>query len=193
MPRAVSNVEKKICDVALKLAARRGWSALTLEEIAAAAKIAPAAFRKHFADKNQILPAVVRQIDRHAAAVAGKTSAKSAPHDRLFEIMMARFDALQKERRGILAILTDASRDPALARSIVPAQWRSMQEMLDLARLCPQGLRRIAAAVGLMGVYYRTLCAWKRDETPDMAKTMAALDRALRQAETIAEMIFRGA
>jgi hypothetical protein len=66
-----------------------------------------------------------------------------------------------------------------------------MGTMLDLADLKPEGLREAMAYTGLMAVYYRALCVWRHDETADMAKTMAALDRALKQAESVAEIIFR--
>jgi hypothetical protein len=39
---------------------------------------------------------------------------------------------------------------------------------------------------GLSAVYLHGLRAWFRDDSPDKAKTMAALDRALGQADRLA-------
>jgi AcrR family transcriptional regulator len=187
-----TNAEKKICDVVLGLAARHGWNTLTLEQIAKAAKLSPATMREYFSAKDQILPAIVRQIDREVIAAVGKSGPKGEPHDRLFEVMMARFDALQSHRAGILAILDGLRADPASARLIAPAQWQSMQAMLDLAAMkTGEGPKASLATAGLLGIYYWTLCCWRRDETRDMAKTMAALDRGLRRAGRVAEIIFR--
>jgi AcrR family transcriptional regulator len=191
MPRAKPNIESKICAAALSLAAKHGWQNLTLEQIAKAAKIPPARMRKIFPDKSRVLTQILREIDRQAAAV-GKADSRATPHDRLFEALMARFDILQKCRMGALAILDAARRDPSLARSILPAQWKSMENALVRTGLAPsQSLHKPLAALGLLGVYYRALCAWRQDRTPDMAKTMAALDQALRLASLVAEILFR--
>jgi hypothetical protein len=41
----------------------------------------------------------------------------------------------------------------------------------------------------MTGMYLKLLYVWLKDESPDMTKTMAALDKALNRAEKMAEMI----
>lgn len=43
---------------------------------------------------------------------------------------------------------------------------------------------------GLSLVYLNTVRVWLRDETPDLSKTMAALDKNLQRADQAAAMIF---
>lgn len=199
MPRAkktATNAEDKICEAALRLAARPGknggWHSLTLDHVAAAAKIPPAQAKKIFHDKNALLPALIRYIDREAARGAGRIDEDGKPRDRLFEALMARFDALQEHRAGILAVSEETRRDPALARQILPAQWQSMQKILKLAHLAREKDPRGALmAAGLLGIYYWSFCCWQKDHSADMSKTMAGLDRALRFAEIPGEILFR--
>ncbi len=190
MRKTKPNVEKKIVDTALRLAASHPWNRITPEQIAKAVKIPPAQVKKLFPDKNLILPAIVRQIDAEVARAAGKVS-RGTPHDRLFEVMMARFDILQARRRGILGIMAEVKRDPSLIRILLPAQAKSMQHMLALAGLKPEGIKEVLATGGLLAVYAAALWCWERDDTTDMSRTMATLDRHLRRAGKSADILFR--
>ena len=54
------------------------------------------------------------------------------------------------------------------------------------------GLDGLLRAHGLAGVWLATLRAWTRDGSADLGPTMAALDRALDQAERIARTVRLG-
>jgi len=191
MPRTKPHSETKIAEAALKLAGRQGWQSLTLDQIAKAAKIPPAQMRNTVREKSAILPAIMCLLDAQTLTKAGKTDPHATPHDRLFEILMARFDVLQERRAGILVLFEACRADPALARSILPAHWQMAQNIFAHARLVPEGRLKPLATFGLLAVYYRALWRWQKDQTPDMAKTMAALDQALRCAAGVAEILFR--
>lgn len=185
------DIETKIATAALRLAARQGWARLTLEDITRAAKISPAPAKKHFAGKNDILPAIVRFVDAETAASVGKPDLKVPPRDRLFEVMMARMDVLQEHRRAILSIMEEVRRNPSLFRRLLPAEAEAVRNMLKLAGLGSKGPREIFTVAGLLGIYGLTLCRWSGDSSSDMAKTMAVLDRSLRRVDPIVEILFR--
>ncbi|MGE3624619.1 MAG: hypothetical protein AB7H77_12225 [Bdellovibrionales bacterium] len=192
MPRSrpAPDIETRLCDAALKLAGRHGWGALTVEKIAGEAKTPPAKARQLFCSTDLILPAIVKRIDRQVISGIGKPDRAATAHDRLFEVMMARFDALQAHRAGIIAIMKEARRNPAMARRLLPAQHNSMRKMLVLADCSPKGGLDSVAAAGLLAVYARALCIWQKDNSADMAPTMAALDQALRLADMIGNVVF---
>lgn len=191
MSQAKKNDDKKICDAALKLAALHGWGALTLNQISQATKLSVPQIKKRFSDTNGILPAIVGQFDRETKAALGKTATGTTPHDRLFEIMIARFDVLQKHRAALLRIITEVKRNPSLARHIFPSQIKTMKTMLDLAKLKQTGPKELLATFGLYTIFILTLHTWERDESKDMSKTMSALDRYLRRAEKLADILLR--
>lgn len=62
--------------------------------------------------------------------------------------------------------------------------------MLAAAGVSPDGLFGYARIQGLKMVLACALKAWIDDDSADLAKTMAALDRALERAESLAR--FRG-
>src|SRR5277367_3237409 len=110
MPQKQSDITAKICETTLRLAAKQTWEKLSLEEIARSAKIPMTRVKAVITEKNQILPILIGWIDRCAAKKIGTIDVNDAPRDRLFEVMMARFDILQAHRPGIIAMCDAAKR-----------------------------------------------------------------------------------
>lgn len=185
------HLQPTICEAALKAAEKHGWNNLTMEQIAKAAKMPVATVRKFFKKPADMIPALVELIDGETRRSLHKTKLGKTPHDRLFEIMMARFDALQNYRSGILAIIGDLKRDPQSAMPFLKAQWESMTDIILTARPELKEPQKTLAAAGLYGVYQYALFVWSKDSSADMSKTMAALDRGLRYADKAAKILFR--
>jgi AcrR family transcriptional regulator len=191
MAKTKPNFEKKICEAVLKLATRQAWGSLTLGQIAKATKIPVSQLKKLFADTNALLPALVDYISLQTASSVGTPDLSAAAHDRLFEVMMARFDVLQLHRKAILNIIAETKRNPSLVRHLLPAQSEAMQLMLSLAGFQSAGPKQSLAITGLLVIYGVVLWSWEKDESADMSKTMARLDRYLRFAEKGAKILFR--
>jgi hypothetical protein len=115
-----------------------------------------------------------------------------SPRDRIFDVLMRRLDALQPHRAGVTRYLAEARRDPLLALLTAPLVLNSMAWMLEAAEIDAGGLDGALRAQGLVGVWLLALRGWERDETADLGPSMAALDRALDRAETVARTIRLG-
>lgn len=61
-----------------------------------------------------------------------------------------------------------------------------MSWMLEAAGIASAGPLGLLRAKGLLAVWLAVLRVWLLDESPDLAPTMAALDRHLRRAEQFA-------
>ena len=182
-----SDPSRTLIDTTLRLAAERGWHDLSLAEIAEAAGLPLVeAYRVHDS-KQAILAAFSRSIDIEVLADdslpeswdADETSAR----DRLFDVLMRRFDALQPYREGLGNILADQPRDPLAALCGAGRLLGSMAAMLEAARISSDGLKGALRVKGAAAIYLATLRVWLRDDSADMAKTMAALDGYLRRVE----------
>jgi hypothetical protein len=88
-------------------------------------------------------------------------------------------------------MLKGLCRDPAQGLLAWTRTDRSGAAMLAAAGISADGLRGLVRIQGLKAIYLCTLRAWMRDDTADMANTMAALDGALRRAEQILKFIPR--
>jgi AcrR family transcriptional regulator len=185
-----SDTADRIVLAALGLAAEKGWHALSLDEIAIAADVPMASMRRYYPVKSDILTGFTRMVDEQALG-GTVPSPDEAPRDRLFDLMMRRFDVLAEHRPGVQAILGDLRRDPCAALMQGRQIDLSMRWTLESAGISTDGpLGRIRSRA-LAVIYLLVLRVWRNDDTADMDRTMKALDARLRQAEEI-ETMFRG-
>ncbi len=184
-------VSRRIISAALKLSAAKGWRSLSLACIADEAGVGLAELHRAFASKTAIFSGFLDTIDAKVLA-GGKGDADEEPRDRLFDVLMRRFDALDPHKAAIAAILPETLFDPAAASVLAPRLIRSMAWMLEAAGLSSAGLGGRLRAKGLALVYMNALRVWLGDDSPDMAKTMAALDKGLKRAEGLARLCCSG-
>ncbi len=186
MPRkksAASHTDEELYQALFALIAREGWWALTLPKIAKALKIKLPELLKTYPDKNALLAGFLSFIDQRLAehTIEETDSLK----ERLFEILMLRFEAMQPFRPGLTRLLDEAMADPisgiCLAIEMAPSARRAAKLMLDLADFPARKPLRELAIGGLKLVYLHALRTWKNDQSPDLSATMAALDRGLNR------------
>ncbi len=191
MPQTKKNSKNKIVLAALKILARQGWDKLTLDQVARAAKISLAQVKKDFHDGDDLIAAIAQYVGAEALVTVGKLDKNASVKDRLFEIMMARFDVLQQHRAAFLKIMDAMQRNPSLLRRFLPVQFEAMKAMLRFAGATQKKSHEAFSIAGLSGIYALTLCVWRNDNSADLSRTMAALDRYLRRAGMGAEILFR--
>lgn len=172
----IETEDAKISAAFLRLVARRGWEGVTVDAVARQAKMSPAVLKKRFIEPFEMIPLVVERMTREALACMRTLSGD--PHDDLFDLMMARFDVLQKNRKAVLALASASRKDRSLAFALGGAVWNAIHATIEASGI--DGRSRPVLAVGLSAVYGWAFWTWRRDQTRDMSKTMAALDRALR-------------
>ena len=181
---------RHVIEVALRLAAERGWAGLALADIAAAAKLPLADLYASYPSKTAILIGLSRQVDRQVL-VGLEPGSEESTRDRLFDLVMKRFDALAPYRDGLSAVARDARRDPLAALCGMGQLARSMALMLEAAGVSSSGLQGALRTKGLGAIYLATMRDWFGDDSSDKARTMAALDAWLRRAETWAGRLDR--
>jgi len=173
----------RILDAALELAASDGWTQLTLRQIAAAAGVSLAQFYRCYPSKPAVLAAFLARIDEAMAAPVGEALTEDSARDRLFDVIMRRLDTLAPHKQAVRAILRDARCDPVMLCAGRASFSRSLAWMLDCAGLSSSGLLGAVRLKGLALIYLTTLRVWLRDDSEDLGRTMAVLDRQLRGAE----------
>lgn len=183
-----------LIDAAMELAADMGWHPLSMAAIAQQAEVPLAEALQTFTNKSRVLAAIARRID---AAVLEGASAKwddtESPRDRLFDILMRRFDALQPYKPGLRRTIPDLPRDPLVAACHLGRILNSMRLALEMAGISAAGIAGGIKAKALAAIYVNALRVWLDDDTPDLATTMAALDRGLMQAEKLAIAVSKAA
>ena len=172
-----------------RLVATRGWVRTNVADAARAAALSLAEARTRFPGRASVLLRLGRMAD--SAALADAPS-EGTVRDKLFDLLMHRFDTLQAHRAGVAVLLRALPSDPPTALLLACATRRSMRWMLQAAGVSTTGLRGQLRVRGLVAVWLWTLRAWERDESADLSGTMAALDAALRRADRLAAMLGGG-
>ena len=180
-----------VIKTAIGLAAERGWRDLTLADIAAGSGMALPELYRHFPSKSAILDGFARLVDESMLA-DGPADSADTPRDRLFDLLMRRFDVLQAHRDGLAAISRELRRDPLGVLTHLPQLDRPMRWTLEVAGLDAGGFFGLARVRVLGLLYLSVVRVWLRDDTSDMARTMKALDSRLGQLEKLANTVERG-
>ncbi len=171
---------------AFRLAADRGWARMTIADAARSAGLSLAEARVRFPGKHRLLLRFGQLLDQAALA---SQSGEGPVRDQLFDLLMGRFEAMKPHREGVRALLRYLPCDAGTALLLTCATRRSMRWMLQAAGQRTTGLRGRLRVRGLVAVWAWTLRAFERDETEDLAPTMAALDTALGRAHQVASWI----
>jgi AcrR family transcriptional regulator len=186
-PRAASRSSKsereRIIDAFMALLAEKPIERIGFAEIAKAAKVSLADLRGAFASTLAILAAHMRETDRAVLAGGDADMAEEPPRERLFDVLMRRLELLAPHKAAVRSLVRSAARNPGLALALNSLGVRSQQWMLTAADIGASGPRGTLRAQGLAVLFASVLRTWIHDEDPGLARTMAALDRALARGQ----------
>jgi AcrR family transcriptional regulator len=184
-PPPAGTPRDRIVDALMALAAARDWDEIRLGDIAAEAGLTLAELREHVPSKGAILAAFNRRIDRVVLEGISDDLADESVKDRVFDVMMRRFDALAPYRDALKRMVPALRRDPLALGALNGLALNSQRYMLESAGVDTEGPLGSVKLQGAVLVFARVLDTWLDDEDPGFAKTMAALDRELTRGGRI--------
>lgn len=184
-------MDRRVAAAAMRLAADRGWHSTSVLDVARAAGVPLVVFHRRYPTRAAVLASVSRVADAAVLSVDMPPDPEEGARDRLFDVMMRRFDALVPYRDGLRAVLRDLPREPVTFLCFGRQYSRSMAWMLRAAAVEVDRRGGGALVAGLGGVQARVMRVFIHDDSPDLSRTMAALDTELRRAERWAEALCR--
>jgi AcrR family transcriptional regulator len=173
----------KIIEAFFALLAEQRFEEVGYADIAARAGVSLATLRGEFGSKLAIIAAHAKAIDRKVLAGGDADMAEEPPRERLFDVLMRRLEALTPHRAAIRSLMRSARRYPGLALALNGLAVRSQQWMLTAANIDAAGPRGMLRAQGTALLFARVLRTFVNDEDEGLARTMAALDRALARGQ----------
>jgi AcrR family transcriptional regulator len=176
---------ERIVDALMALAAVEPWERITLPMIAREAGVTLGELRDAFPSKGAILGGFARRIDRIVLDGTGEDMLGEPARERMLDIMLRRFDALQPYREALREISRHARRDPLMLAALNQVALNSWRYMLAAADIDTEDSLGMVKVQGAALVFARTLDVWLDDDSPDMARTMAKLDQELGTGERI--------
>jgi hypothetical protein len=176
-----ASARRDLARAALATAGTSAWRSLTLLDLARAAGRPVSDF--YGASLGEAVDCVEEAFDRAISDNLETLDASQTVRDRLFDLIMKRFEAMEPHRAAILAMEVGVDRDPILLAAAHQRHVRCARWVLALAGLEADGMTGNARAQGLGVIIGQARGAWRGDDAGDFTKTMASLDKNLRRAE----------
>jgi AcrR family transcriptional regulator len=173
----------KAVRAALDLAKEANWGDITLADIAQAANLSLSDLRREFACKTDIIRAFQHEVDAEVLARARPAGETQSPRDRLFDIVMTRFELMQPYKPALKRISSYLCCRPGEAALLLCSSLASQYWMLAGAGAKLDGAGGAMRVTGLAAVYGKVFQVWLEDTSPSLDKTMAALDKRLAKGE----------
>jgi AcrR family transcriptional regulator len=178
-----------IVDAFMALLAEKRFDDIGFAEIAARANVSLANLREQYGSKIAIIAAYMKGIDAKVLAGGDADMAEEPPRERLFDVLMRRIEALAPDKAAVKSLARSAACNPALAFALNGLAVRSQQWMLTAADISASGPKGMVRAQGLAVLFAGVLRTWVNDDDEGMARTMAALDRALASGQRWAGLL----
>ena len=173
----------KAVRAALDLAKERDWGAISLADIAHAANLSLADLRRELSCKTDIIRFFQSEVDAEVLARAKPPGEAQSPRDRLFDIVMTRFELMQPYKPALKRISSYLCCRPGEAALLLGSSLASQYWMLAGAGAKLDGAGGALRVTGLAAIYGKVFQVWLDDASPSLDKTMAALDKRLAKGE----------
>jgi AcrR family transcriptional regulator len=188
-PPPGGNDREKIIAAFMALLAEKRFEEIGFGDISARAGLSLAACRGEFGSTLAIFAAHMKDLDRKVLAGASGDMAEEPPRERLFDVLMRRIEAMAPYREATRSLLKSVAHNPGLAFALNGLALRSQTWMLTAADIDAAGPRGMIRAQGLAMLFASVLRTWVDDEDEGLARTLAALDRALARGQRWSGML----
>jgi AcrR family transcriptional regulator len=175
----------------LALVETQGWTDLSFAEIAEKAGVPIAEAHRIYPSKTAVLLGLTRAIDERILSGLETDPLEGSAKDRLFDIVMRRFDVLKADRNAYRRLMRQLPTTPNAFAALLCQLRRSLSLTLEAAGISSTGLKGALRLQGLLAIYTAGLRAFANDESEDLSKTMAEIDKRLGQAERLSEFVTR--
>jgi AcrR family transcriptional regulator len=189
LPPPTGTDRDKIIAAFMALLAEKRFEDIGFGEIAARSGLTLANCRQEFGSTLAIYAAHMKDLDRKVLASASGDMAEEPPRERLFDVLMRRIETMAPYREATRSLLKSVSCNPGLALALNGLAVRSQSWMLTAADIDAAGPRGMIRAQGLAMLFASVLRTWIDDEDEGLARTMAALDRALARGQRWSGML----
>lgn len=180
---------EKIIAAFMALLAEQRIEDIGFGDIAGRAGVTLATCRTQFGSVLSIWAAFSKETDRAVLAGGDNDMAEEPARERLFDVLMRRLEIVKPHREAIRSLMRSLARNPGLALALNPIAVRSQVWMLEAAGIDAAGPRGLIRAQGMAALFAQVLRTWVDDDDEGLARTLAALDKALARGQQMSGML----
>jgi hypothetical protein len=171
-----------LVDAAMELASTKDWDSLTLLDLCRGSEVSLSQCASIRVTKAHVSSGLDARLDQAMLLANQKIEEGQSIRDRLFDVVMGRFDAMEESRLAWESILQGDRQDLASNLARRARRARTAAWALEATGISSSSVEGAAKALALARLLRACDGAWLGDG-PDLAKTMAKLDQGLRDAE----------
>jgi hypothetical protein len=187
-PKSPQESRPDLLEAAFTHIADVGWAGWSPKTLAATAGYGLGEVYDAFPVPSALAQKLAEHLDKAMLAMPADELDGLSHRERLFELFMRRFDAMAPFKPGLQRLAREARGEPELLLASLCTLDRMAHWLIELAELPYSGLEARLARRALMLAYARLFRVWLDDDTPDLATTMAELDKRLDQLERAANL-----
>lgn len=177
---------ESVLDAALDLAARDGWDAVHLHDVAHALDVPLGDLHRLFEGKDAVGEALFDRADRALLQCCESPDWLDVPvRERLERAIWAWLAALAPHRQAARAILRYRLQPEHVHLQVLGAKRvsRTVQWFREAARIRSTSWRREVEEAGLTAIYLAVFARWLFDDSPMQSSSQALLHRLLAAGE----------
>lgn len=167
--------EKELIDMIMSNISVEGWENLSIPT------------QDFFSDKEAFWPFFYRYCANTIEEILPPDQTQSyIKKEQFMELMLLKFELWMPYKNAIRCLQQEAAQNPKLLRTILCTDYRFLKQQLHTYGLVGESLISSFKEKGIFLLSWAILPVWMEDDTPDLAKTAAFLDKALSFGEKIA-------
>ena len=183
-------IEKNYIKKGFNLINDIGWEEFSIEKLSIREKIPINELKIYFKCKYSIVDRFSKLIDKNIESkLRIQDFENSSKKDILFELMMMRFDEMDEFKSSLAKILDASKNKPLLISIITKNVMNTMDFFLELSNSYNNYAFDFLKKNFLFLIYSITFKTWLSDNTEELSKTMAELDRLLSAAENFQQKV----
>ena len=186
------NINKKISYIklAFKLIEEKGWNDFSLEKLAKEESIKIEDLNFFFKDETKLIESFSEMIDEQVIKEVDLNEFNQNPvKDNIFELIMIRFEKLSPYKKSLDILLKQLKYEPKTLKKLTKKIFNSLDLFLEISNAKNNYVFDFLKLNIMFIIYGYTFKIWLEDDSEDMGKTMAELDKWLSEAEGYANKI----
>lgn len=173
-------MRSKIIETTLEALTHTAWDVLTMETLAEKVALTSVQLYHIFPTRCELLKGIVEFIDDKMMALYQEGQTDLSLQEKLFDMIMCRFEVMESYKKSLKNIIIVILRDPLSFPGGILAGLHSMTLILDAADVPVEGIKGKFNINVFSCFYLYVLKVWFEDESHDMAKTLAHVDKGLK-------------
>tara|TARA_Y100000287_G_scaffold174080_1_gene162595 strand:- start:78 stop:662 length:585 start_codon:yes stop_codon:yes gene_type:complete len=179
-----NNREHELIKEAFVVIERVGWDKFSLLDLTKKDKIEEKEINFFFKNKSDVIDKFSIMIDSMVESKINIDDFQiSSKKDNLFELIMIRLEEMKIYKKSLKKIIDSAKKNPTLLSRISNNVMNTMDFYLELTSCYNDTPIDFLKKNTLFFIYSFAFRTWLKDETDDLASTMAELDRLLTMSE----------